>query len=90
MVDSRAHKRVLQRRLPESLHPNLNPTLNLRPPPQKPPLTPPPPPLYQQQAQGPILSYKLKPAAGWKVANEAAPRIKTVFSSVTYKALQGE
>lgn len=46
--------------------------------------------LLHTPAQGPILSYKVKPAEGWKVASEAAPRIKTVFSSITYKAMKGE
>lgn len=42
------------------------------------------------QAQGPILSYKVKPAEGWKIANEASPKIKTIYSSITYKAQKGE
>jgi hypothetical protein len=32
----------------------------------------------------------VKPAAGWKVASEASPRIKTIYTSVSYKALGGE
>ena len=46
--------------------------------------------LLHAPAQGPILSYKVRPAAGWKVASEAAPKIKTLYSCVTYQALKGE
>lgn len=42
------------------------------------------------QAAGPILSYKLKPASGWKVANEASLKTRTLYSSITYKAMKGE
>jgi len=46
--------------------------------------------LVQTPSTGPLLSYKLKPAAGWKVATEASARSKVLAASVTYKALGGE
>ena len=46
--------------------------------------------LVQTPSTGPLLSYKLKPADGWKVATEASMRGKVVAASVTYKAQQGE
>jgi hypothetical protein len=46
--------------------------------------------LVQTAATGPLLSYKLKPAEGWKVATEASLRSKTLAASVTFKALKGE
>jgi hypothetical protein len=46
--------------------------------------------LVQTAATGPLLSYKLKPAEGWKVATEASLRSRTLAGSVTFKALKGE
>ncbi|KAI8471573.1 MAG: hypothetical protein J3K34DRAFT_416574 [Monoraphidium minutum] len=46
--------------------------------------------LVHTPAAGPLLSYKLKPASGWKVANEASLKTRTLYSSVTYKALKGD
>jgi hypothetical protein len=46
--------------------------------------------LVQTAATGPLLSYKLKPAQGWKVASEASLRSRTLAASVTFKALKGE
>lgn len=39
---------------------------------------------------GPVLSYKLRPFAGWKVAAEAASRQKVASASVAFKALKGD
>jgi hypothetical protein len=39
---------------------------------------------------GPLVTYKIKPAAGWKVATEASLDKKQLASSITYKTLQGE
>jgi hypothetical protein len=41
-------------------------------------------------ATGPLLSYKLKPVQGCKVATEASLRSKMLAASITYKALGGE
>jgi hypothetical protein len=51
---------------------------------------PPPPLKHAAQSVGPLISYKLKPAAGWKVVNEASLNARTLYSSVTYKAQGGE
>jgi len=39
---------------------------------------------------GPLLTYKFKPAAGWKVATEASLDRRQLAGSITYKALQGD
>lgn len=39
---------------------------------------------------GPVLSYKLRPFAGWKVAAEAAARQKVASASLAFKALKGD
>jgi hypothetical protein len=60
--------------------------------------TPPPPlprflkslKLVQTPSTGPLLSYKLKPAEGWRVATEASWRSRVLAASVTYKAQRGE
>jgi len=49
-----------------------------------------PQPTSHRQSTGPLISYKLKPAEGWRVANEASLKTKTIYSSVSYKALKGE
>ncbi|KIZ07506.1 hypothetical protein MNEG_0440 [Monoraphidium neglectum] len=46
--------------------------------------------LMHTPAAGPLLSYKLKPAAGWKLSNEASLNTRTLYSSITYKALKGD
>lgn len=46
--------------------------------------------LVQTAATGPLLSYKLKPAEGWKLATEASLRSRTLAGSMTFKALKGE
>ncbi|KAF8056346.1 psmg3 [Scenedesmus sp. PABB004] len=46
--------------------------------------------LVQTAATGPLLSYKVKPADGWRVATEASLRSKVLAASVTYKALAGD
>lgn len=46
--------------------------------------------LVQTPSTGPLLSYKLKPVAGWRVATEASVRSKVVAASVAYKAKGGE
>lgn len=46
--------------------------------------------LVQTPSTGPLLSYKLKPAEGWKVATEASMRSKVLAASLTYKAQRGE
>lgn len=46
--------------------------------------------LVHTQSAGPLISYKLKPAAGWRVSSEASLKTKTVYSSVAYKALKGD
>lgn len=46
--------------------------------------------LVHTPSAGPLLSYKLKPAPGWKVANEASLKTRSLYSSVTYKALKGD
>lgn len=46
--------------------------------------------LVQTPATGPLISYKMKPADGWKVATEASVKTRTLAGSLTYKALKGE
>ncbi|WIA35094.1 hypothetical protein OEZ86_003580 [Tetradesmus obliquus] len=46
--------------------------------------------LVQTAATGPLLSYKLKPAEGWKLATEASLRSRTLAGSITFKALKGD
>eukprot|EP00878_Enallax_costatus_P009540 GHUV01009970.1.p1 GENE.GHUV01009970.1~~GHUV01009970.1.p1 ORF type:complete len:211 (+),score=43.88 GHUV01009970.1:118-750(+) len=46
--------------------------------------------LIQTAATGPLLSYKLKPVSGWKVATEASWKTRALAGSVTCKALKGE
>ncbi|GBF98184.1 hypothetical protein Rsub_10684 [Raphidocelis subcapitata] len=46
--------------------------------------------LLHTPAAGPLFSYKVKPAPGWKIANEASPKIRTIYSSISYKALNGD
>jgi hypothetical protein len=46
--------------------------------------------VMQAPTTGPLLCYKLKPAAGWKVATEASLRSKTLAASLTFKAQKGE
>lgn len=46
--------------------------------------------LVHTPAAGAAMSYKLKPAEGWKVHAEAALKPKLLNSSITYKAKQAE
>jgi hypothetical protein len=46
--------------------------------------------LTQTPSTGPLLSYKLKPAQGFKVCTEASMRSKVMAASLSYKAQHGE
>lgn len=46
--------------------------------------------VMQTPFTGPLLSYKLKPAEGWKVTTETSMRSKVVVGVLSYKAQQGE